>query len=563
MRCRSVLGLMVSLLVGVGACVDEQFLQVAPRIKVDVCEAAAGTEECLVDFGTVALSSRVTKEVEISNPSSIDLMIVEPTFAAGGDPAFRVEHWPDRIAAGLRSKMVVSYRPLTENATTATLMIHSNAANMDKEPVRIQLKGVGTDQGLPQLEIVARAPCRGSYPGTTEVADLGITGVGYTVTCTFEIFNHGAKDLVVEEIVFIPAETDPGFAFSGRVPGVDPETGERFESTIPPPVDGNSSSRSFVIQATPTGIGTFQGVAVVLTNDPGCEAPETDGSCAPENSHERVRIPVQVEGAHTPTAVARILSVNGESYHQDMRIEPLDDVVLTAEDSWASSRNLRVVEYRWEIINQPPGSHGFLDDRGAVSPRFMFDNSRNTIPGVDIAGFWAVRLTVVDSRGAASVNEALIAFNAIPTDAIHVQLVWDHPDSDVDLHLVHDLGGDVYEEFSDNDCYYMNCKVESGGLSWFADEAANPTLDVDDLYGYGPENINIEAPATGRYKAAVHYYSDHGEGDTVAIIRLFLFGNLHSEYHAELTNRDWWEVAIIDWPSREVTVINTIEADGD
>jgi len=532
---------------------EEVFVELAPRITLDVCAGNSGTSECSIDFGQVALSTRATREIKVRNPSNIVLKLTQPTFSEASDPAFRVEHWPDHVGEGLESTLVVSFRPLVESEVTGELLVHSDAANMpNAEPVRVSLKGSGIDNGLPQIEIKAQAPCLGTYPGTTEPTSLGITAVDYPAKCTFEVFNRGTKDLVLENITFIADETDNGFDFVGRVPGVDPDTGERFESVIPPPDSGNTSSRSFVARGAPPALGIFNGVILVECNDP---------------ANSALRIPVAVEGAVTPNAMAAIKSINGdEHYPTPLRVEPLDDVMLTAEGSTASSGSLRIVEYRWEIINQPPGSHGALDDTGSMTPRFVFDSSSHIINGVDIAGFWEVKLTVVDSRGAGSVNEAVVSFNAIPTDAIHIQLVWDTPSTDIDLHLVHENPTGVYDDFDDDedgdiddDCYFANCKAQSDRVrvQWFSGQPdANPSLDVDDLDGYGPENINIDSPATGKFMVAVHYWG--GSEATVAVIRLYVFGNLYSEYMTEIVHEDWWKVAIIEWPSRTITEVNEV-----
>ena len=549
------------LLASGSACIDETFIQLAPRIDADVCQSN-GVDSCAVDFGTVALSTRATKEILISNFSNVSLDLQQPTFSADSDPSFRVEHWPDHVGEGLNSKMIVSFRPMVEAAVTATLLIKSNAVNVPKgQAVEITLTGNGVDQGLPQIEIIASEPCSGTFPGSTEAANLGITGVGHPLACTFEIFNRGSKDLVVENIQFVADQTDVGFEFVGRVPGLDPESGERFESTIPPPADGTTSSRSFVVRGIPSELGIFHGLIRVDSNDPGCINGGSD--CGADERRSKILVPVMIEGAQTPEASAHILSVNGDTDFSPNHIEPLDDVVLTAAGSAASSSSLSLVEYRWEIINQPVGSHGSLDDPSSETPRFVFDNSNHMVPGVDIAGFWEVRLTVIDSRGVASVNEAVVTFNAIPTEAIHVQLVWDHPDSDVDLHLLWQQPDGSYAPFDDNlDCYFGDCKVTGSGVDWFPNyPQANPTLDVDDISGYGPENINIKLPQPGTFKVAVHYWSDHGEGNTVAVLRLFLFGNLDSEYIMELTNHDWWDVATITWPSHEVSELGDVTPD--
>lgn len=94
---------------------------------------------------------------------------------------------------------------------------------------------------------------------------------------------------------------------------------------------------------------------------------------------------------------------------------------------------------------------------------------------------------------------------------LSIQLVWDHPTADLDLHLVRSAGA----PFSDDDCYYQNCKAV-GGLDWPPSGAAgNPWMDIDDTNGIGPENIVAETLADGTYVIAVHYYSPNSS--TVAL----------------------------------------------
>ena len=56
-------------------------------------------------------------------------------------------------------------------------------------------------------------------------------------------------------------------------------------------------------------------------------------------------------------------------------------------------------------------------------------------PGIDLAGTYVVRVTVVDDLGTRSINDCSVEFEAIPTDTIHVQLVWDTSYGDMDLHM--------------------------------------------------------------------------------------------------------------------------------
>ena len=93
---------------------------------------------------------------------------------------------------------------------------------------------------------------------------------------------------------------------------------------------------------------------------------------------------------------------------------------------------------------------------------------------------------------------ARVVIRAIPSELLHVQLVWDHPSNDQDLHLVHVSG----HCSSNLDCYFANCKLSYNNVQWFATHqpGIGPNrLDRDDTNGIGPENINIEEPMPGTY----------------------------------------------------------------
>jgi hypothetical protein len=88
-------------------------------------------------------------------------------------------------------------------------------------------------------------------------------------------------------------------------------------------------------------------------------------------------------------------------------------------------------------------------------------------------------------------------FNGPPPSLLHAQLTWKQFDTDVDLYAT-----DPNLETA----WYQN-KTTTNGL----------TLQFDNTTGFGPEDTVLAPPNTpleGTYSVRVHYYSDHGTGQT-------------------------------------------------
>ena len=144
------------------------------------------------------------------------------------------------------------------------------------------------------------------------------------------------------------------------------------------------------------------------------------------------------------------------------------------------------------------------------------------------------------------------------------QLTWDTgpTGSDIDLHLVRPTG----TMFSDNDCYYGNCKVTDipAGLEWGATGAAgNPSLDVDNTEGYGPENITlVSGPETGDYLVIIDNYDD--VLSTHATVKLY-FNDVEQARYTSLVldysaNHEFWYVAKVNLVNHTITAIDTYSA---
>jgi hypothetical protein len=536
------------------------------RIAVDVCtdepniNGKGGVDGCNVDFGLANLSERVTREITLSNVSDQDIIIRGAAFTATTDPAFAVDHVPSGLRAGLSAKLVIGFRPMLESMVVGDLVVSTdaeNAENPGQGQVTIRVRGGGTDNGLPDLRVEVLDQERDAC------CDLGLVAMGSIANCRLKMHNTGTRGLVLDEVRFVATDTTGPWLPVGALP-TDPDNHQDdAQFTIAP---GEASTISFRFQ--PNDLLPHQARVLIRTNAPRACGPvgRFDGSTCnrrdplspcPSDQAGVVTVDLRAQGADPPVCVARVKSVNGSSSFDPRLIEPLDDVQLTAEDSTSSVPGIDLVGFKWVITRSPPGSNVRFDNPNAATPRFVFDNTSTVvITGLDVAGEYEARCEVTDSRGTRSVNDnaATVGFVATPSEAIHLQLVWDAPETDVDLHMIRENPPGTFNYANQqDDCYYANCKPSTPGPIWDNNSAAhqggNPVLDVDDVEGYGPENSNVNAPLPGRYKALVHYFSDHGNGDTVATLRVYLYGNLVAEYMRLIRDGQKWNVGTIDWPA--------------
>jgi hypothetical protein len=166
---------------------------------------------------------------------------------------------------------------------------------------------------------------------------------------------------------------------------------------------------------------------------------------------------------------------------------------------------------------------------------YRFDNNSGQ-------SFWAARVTL----------------SGCSTELFRAQLTWDTGsldtlNSDIDLHLVRP-GGSTN---TSNDCYYANCK---SGLEWGATgPAGDPYLDVDNVVGYGPENITIgSGPESGTYRVIVRNFS--GIAGTHATVKLYFNGVEQARYTSQVLdvpNNTYWTVANVDIQNQVITAVNT------
>jgi hypothetical protein len=199
---------------------------------------------------------------------------------------------------------------------------------------------------------------------------------------------------------------------------------------------------------------------------------------------------------------------------------PLRAVMLTG----GAQGDRRVDSFRW-TLEGAPGTSG--------RPQATPSDAAVTRFTPDVAGDFRLRLRVTDAAGAS--DECVTVVHATPREGLRVELAWDPPgrscpmsegaacdSSDVDLHLLRESGRS--EPFGGiDDCHWLNCNASAGRLlSWGASGADDdPRLDLDDVTGHGPENININRPSARSYRVAVHYFDPHGAGPQAATVLVY------------------------------------------
>ena len=195
-------------------------------------------------------------------------------------------------------------------------------------------------------------------------------------------------------------------------------------------------------------------------------------------------------------------------------VDPAEVLAIHESADWIGSSSYddgSIVSYDWTLVSAPAGAT-------ATMPAGLA-NRRGFTP--DVAGEYVGQLVVTDNDGLVS-EPCLATLEATAGDGLWVEMFWVHSGDDMDLHLLDD-GGVLA---TDTDCYYANCTW--GGLNWGgAGPSDDPILDLDDIPGTGPENINIDSPARGTYTVYVHDYPGSvytGRNDVT--VNVYLAGRL-------------------------------------
>mgnify|MGYP003663676276 CR=1 FL=1 len=186
-----------------------------------------------------------------------------------------------------------------------------------------------------------------------------------------------------------------------------------------------------------------------------------------------------------------VCSVAPNPVHPPIETATWDGSASYDEDGYA------IVAYDWSLMSKPVGS---------AIPAFHVSDALVPDFQPDLAGEYVAKLVVTNELGETDTCDVIL--ESIPAEDLWVEMYWTQAPDDMDLHLINSANWVAALETS-NDCYYLNCTGGWGGsVEWgIPGDEDNPSLDLDDIYGTGPENINIEQPQPTIFTVVVHDYT--------------------------------------------------------
>lgn len=403
------------------------------------------------------------------------------------------------LKAGDVYQLRVRFTPTNVGEATGKLVIYTNDESLpDKKKV---------------VQIIAnsKGPC---LLVKDDPIDFGYTLIGQTDSRTVILESCGKEPIQVSDV-----QLDPN---SSKDFKLDPINAGDLNKNL-----NQGDAIIVTVRYTPGEKGSDDGKLIVTTN---------------REDSPTVEVKIEGNGTDKLCPVAKIEVKEG------LAVLPQTTLHLRGDGSTGSDGNTStVVQWQWEV-EAPNGSfQSFVPSPSVPNPSFT----------ANVAGLYTFRLRVWDNQGQESCEPAEVKVNVNPINAIHVELTWktpgdpdefdDGPDAgtDLDLHFKHEQATGWFD--FQYDVFWYNPSPNWGLYNDNADD--NPSLDLDDSDGAGPENLNMNGPEEVTYTVGVHYWRDPAKfGNVQATVRVFIYGVLVLETKpTELTKFDFWEVATIEW----------------
>lgn len=444
-------------------------------------------EPAAVDFGEQPVLATVSRDVLLRNVGRAPVAFLE-AIRIEGDAVFALDTAVDRLGGGAETTVRVTFTPEEEKTYSARLVLDTDQP--DEPRLEIALSGTGFTAAKAKVE--------------PEALDFGRVGETRSAIRRVQITSEGTAPLEIRGIGF-KAGTSSAYAFVGstRTPQVlRPREAGKDDAFV-------ELTLKFAPAAATQSTG---GVLVLETNDPGRVFLEIPLTAAIN------RQPVAVPGYDLIVAPGDVVALDGSTSYDPDGDDPLAFV--------------------WTLAEQPEGSAATLSGSDGPAPSLLPDRP----------GAYEIDLVVVDAAGLSSRAERVTVI-AAPPDKLLIELLWDHPTADLDVHLRPE--GTAFDGLSD--CTWFNPSPDWGAPG---DPSDDPMHMGDKLSGFGPERVVYEAPADGRYVAAVKYVSAQGSSrlEVTATLRVFVFGVVARELTRAFTAPgQTWDAAVIAWPGGQTS----------
>ncbi len=513
-----------------GGAGDTQTGEEGPKLVVD----------SRVVFDSVAPGSRASQRVPLANEGAEPLAIEEVELT--GSSQFTVTVAVDQSTGG-EGDAGAGGAPDPDLDEPISALDNSSLSAGESVDLRVYFEPEDDQPAEADLEISSDAPARsetvvsisgnlGSPCLETNVGselDFEQVSTDGTATRTVSIENCRsiASDLVVQNIELTD---DAGGAFGLREDSLPDEISDGMGYTLE-----DDERLTFVVEFAPSDLQSYNGKLRIDSNDPAAQTREID-------------VVGRGVDSDCPTAEATASVAGGGASGTQIDTRPL--ATITFDGTASSYPNGSIDRYEWSIIDRPADSTAHLTPGANSAQPEMF---------LDLAGQYTVELVVYADGQQNCGDRALIEIDATPEQDIHVQLVWNTPGdpdqsdssgTDMDLHYLHSTGTAWNQ--APWDVFWNNDEPDWGTQG---DSSDDPSLDVADGDGAGPEILNHDNPSSDpTYTVGVYYFDANGYGPSYATVRIYLEGTLEREYKNKFLadTYDFWEVAEIDWSAKEV-----------
>lgn len=447
-----------------------------------------------VDFGTLPVLIQKSIDIPLTNVGRAKMTISNVALAKD-DGIFRIERKPEVVESGNTENIVVVFTPAAETSYEDTLSFDTDD---DENPhLELALIGLGSTRAIIEVQ--------------PAMLDFGRVAECASTVQLVTILSKGTADLFVEEIAFTEG-TSPAFSFVGSV---RPATVQTIGANGLP----GQIQLTVRVSAAAASEGMLTGGIRVRSTDP---------------ERREVIIPITATVNRAPVPNIAMLG-NGA---------PGQRIALDGSASMDPDGD-NPITHKWTIRSKPLASSTTI-----VAPEQAV--TELTLDAM-VPGAYEVQLDVTDSTGAKSCAPARATVVATPAQKLLVEMFWDNPGTDLDLHVLRNPMA-LLNSVPD-DCFYQN-RAPDWGVA--GDSTDDPGLVRDALTGYGPEVFGYVNPVAGTYRVAVAYENEllSPMPSSRVTVRVYLFGILKAESSKTLQHRgDIWEVVDVTWPSGDVTVL--------